>query len=106
MKWLPMYLPVRSGGDVDDDGGVLHGDDEEDVLVARVELHLQHGGGEPEALVAVAGEEIPERDVVVCRGRDQLAPGAGPGERADRVDVGLDDFRDAPAMKKCISCHR
>ena len=41
---------MRAGGDVDDDGGVLHGDDEEDVLVARVELHPQHRRREPEPL--------------------------------------------------------
>ena len=45
-----IFLPVRPGGDVDDDGGVLHGDDEEDVLVARVELHPQHRRREPEPL--------------------------------------------------------
>ena len=92
-------MPVRPGGDVDDDGGVLHGDDEEDVLVARVELHLEHGGRESESLVAVARQQIPERDVVVGRGGDQLASGARPGQRADRVHVGLDDFRDSPVMK-------
>ena len=47
---LFVFLPVRAGGDVDDDGGVLHGDDEEDVLVARVELHPQHRRREPEPL--------------------------------------------------------
>ena len=97
---MAAFLPVRSGHDVDYDGGVLHGDDEEDVLVARVELHLEDGRGEAEALVAVARQQIPEGDVVVRRGRDQLAAGARPGERADRVHVGLDDLRDAPAMRR------
>lgn len=100
MAVSPYRLPVRSGGDVDGDGGVLHGDDEEDVLVARVELHLEHGRGEAEALVAVARQQIPQRDVVVRRGGDQLAAGARPGQRAHRVHVGLDDFRDAPVLRE------
>ena len=51
------------------------------------------------SLVAVAGEEVPEGDVVVCGGGDELAAGARPRERADRVHVRLDDLGDAPEVQ-------
>jgi hypothetical protein len=38
-------------------------------------------------LVAVPGEEVPERDVVVGRGRDQLGSGAGPTEMRKEEQV-------------------
>ena len=57
------------------------------------------------SLVAVAGEEIPEGDVVVCGGGDELAAGARPRERADRVHVRLDDLGDAPEVNaRCVKC--
>ena len=85
--------------EIDDDRRMFHGTDEELVFPPRVELHLEDGAREPEALFALAGQHVPDGDVVVGGRRDELPAGSRPRERANRVDVGADDLGDAAGQK-------
>ena len=49
----------------------------------------------PSPLVAFPRYDVPHADVVVRGGRGELCPGPTPGQGADRVDVGSEDFGDA-----------
>lgn len=84
---------------LDDHRRIAHRRRQKAQIVARIELHLQNGRRKAVLVLAVAGQQIPDADIVVGGRGQQLVAVARPADAAHRMHVGGDDLGNAAREK-------